>query len=102
MPEFEPGRTSIPRRSVRWWPGILIVSAAVAAIVWVRTQTESPFQERNLTTAKIVLIAIALLGLWWTVFSRTPARLRVGVILGLVGLIAVGARSEERRVGTAS
>jgi len=73
------------QRSIRWWPGGFIFAAAFVAITWVRFQAEWPFQERNLTTAKIGLIAIALLAVWWTAFSRTPARLRLGVICGLVG-----------------
>ena len=64
---------------------------AVVAVVWVRSRAEWPFQRRNLTTAEIGLIAAVLLGVWWIFFSRAKARLRLGVIFGLVGLITVTA-----------
>ena len=61
------------------------------AIIWIRWQAEWPFQKRNLTTASVGLVAIGLLALWWTIFSRARARLRLEVIFGVVALIALGA-----------
>lgn len=89
MPESAANPTPTPRRSIRWWPAVLVLAATVVAIIWVRAQAEWPFQKRNLTTASVVLIAVALLGFWWTIFSRARARLRLGVILGVIGLVAV-------------
>ncbi len=89
MPESDASQTPTPRRTARWWPGILIFFGAAVAIAWIRAQTEWPFQQQNLTTAKVAVVAVALLGLWWLIFSRTSARLRRGVIFGVAASIAV-------------
>lgn len=91
MAESDASQKQFSRRPVRWWPGVLLIVVAFVAIVWVRLQTDWPFQERNLTTAKIGIITAILLGIWWTFFSRAPWRLRLGVTFGLVGLLVVAA-----------
>ena len=91
MAEPEAEKSQRPPRHLRWWPGILLVVVALVAIVWIRLQADWPFQQRNLTTAKLVIITVILIGVWWTFFSRAPWHLRLGVILGLVCLFAVGA-----------
>lgn len=73
-------------RPIRWWPGILLLLLAAGAVLWVRSQNEWPFQKRNLISYEIVLVALALLLVWWTFFSRAPKRLRLGITFGLVGL----------------
>ena len=80
-----------PLRGIRWWPAIVLVIAAFGAIVWVRGQADWPFQQRNLATAQIGIIATLLLVVWWTFFSRARWRMRLSVICGLAGLIAMGA-----------
>lgn len=67
------------RRNIRWWPGLLLVLTAGALVVWLRSQTEWPFQKRNLTTYQVVLIFGILLLVWWTFFSRAPNRLRLRI-----------------------
>lgn len=79
------------RPGLRWWPALVILTLAGAALAWVRLAGEASFQERNLRTGGIFM-ASALLGLiWWTFFSLAPTRLRVGVTLGLLGVIGIGA-----------
>jgi len=79
------------QRSLRWWPGVVIVIASVVAIVWTRSQTDLPFQQRNLNTAVSGIVALILFVIWWTFFSRARTRLRLSVTLGLAGLFVVGA-----------
>jgi outer membrane protein assembly factor BamB len=78
-----------PNRSIRWWPGILLLVATLAVIVWVRLQPEWPFQKRNLISAQISIIAAILILVWWTFFSRAPNRLRLSVTFALLGFAAV-------------
>jgi len=89
MLESDANRAVTHRQSVRWWPALFVLAAATVAIVWVRWQTDWSFQKRNLTTASVGLVAVGLLGLWWTLFSRARARLRLGVIFVAIGLIAL-------------
>lgn len=63
---------------VRWWPAILIALIALGRIAWFRSKN-IPFQAKNLQTLGTLLVAFALLFLWWVTFSRTRWRLRVGV-----------------------
>jgi outer membrane protein assembly factor BamB len=72
--------------SIRWWPAALLFVAATVGIVWVRSQSDWPFQKRNLTTAQILIIAAMLLVLWWTFLSRAPKRIRLTITFGLMGL----------------
>ena len=76
---------------MRWWPGLALLFIALALAGWVRTQSDWPFQKRNLTTAQIVIVTGMLLLLWWTFLSRAPKRLRLGITFGLVGLAVMGA-----------
>ncbi|HMP81794.1 MAG TPA: PQQ-binding-like beta-propeller repeat protein [Verrucomicrobiota bacterium] len=69
---------------IRWWPGALIALVATALIVWVRSQADWPFQQRNLNTYKIAIISTILLLVWWTFLSRAPKRLRLGITFGSV------------------
>jgi len=80
-----------PPSGIRWWPGMLLLVVAIAAIIWVRSQSDWPFQKRNLTTYQIIVIATMLLPVWWTFFSRAPKRLRLGGLLSVacLGLLCV-------------
>ncbi|MBL9191042.1 MAG: PQQ-like beta-propeller repeat protein [Opitutaceae bacterium] len=55
-----------------------------------RFRGDLDFQERNLATGSIALGAAALLLIWWVGFSRARRSLRLGVLLGVVGLLGVG------------
>ena len=91
MAESQPTTSTPSARTVRWWPGILLFALAVIAISWVRIQASWPFQERNILTAKIVLISAVVLLVWWTFFSRAPGRIRFGITGAIVGLLVLGA-----------
>ncbi|MEO6183921.1 MAG: PQQ-binding-like beta-propeller repeat protein [Verrucomicrobiota bacterium] len=91
MAETKPTTHKPPPRTVRWWPGIWLVSLTVLALIWVRVQAHRPFQERNILTAEIVLVSMILLLVWWTFFSRAPNRIRLGITGAIVGLLVLGA-----------
>jgi outer membrane protein assembly factor BamB len=91
MTDSDASQKQFSRRPVRWWPAIVLLIVAGLAILWVRSRTDSPFQQRNIDTAKIGIIATILLLVWWTFFSRVPNRLRLTVTFGLVGMVVLGA-----------
>jgi len=91
MAELKTQLDQRPPRPIRWWPAVVVVIAAGAAITWARSQTDLPFQQRNINTAKFVIIASILSLVWWTFFSRARTLLRLGVTFGLVAFFAVGA-----------
>lgn len=78
------------RPALRRWPAWLILGATALAIGVVRFRGDLDFQERNLATGSIALGAAALLLIWWVGFSRARRSLRLGVLLGVVGLLGVG------------
>lgn len=88
MSETHPPANPKPPRPIRWWPGVLVCVLAIIALLWVRMHTESAFQKRNLDSAQSILIATALLLVWWIFFSRACWRLRLGVLAGFVLLVA--------------
>lgn len=79
------------RRGIRWWPGLLILVETVAVLAWVRSQDGWPFQRRNLTSAKALIVSGILLVIWWAFFSRASRKLRWTVMFGLVGIALAGA-----------
>jgi len=83
-------------RGIRWWPALLIILVAAAAIVWLRQQAEVPFQTRNLQTLSAGVGTLLLLVLWWVAFSRTRWKARLAG-LALV-LLALGALSATVRI----
>jgi outer membrane protein assembly factor BamB len=76
---------------IRWWPAIVVLALTTAAVTWVQARSDWPFQKRNLTSLPVVLIAAALLLVWWTFFSRAPRAWRFGIALGLVFCLGAGA-----------
>jgi len=90
MTNDTPEQPSPAPRRIRWWPAILVLVATAIAIAWVRAQTDWPFQKRNLVSAPILLAAGVLLILWWTFLSRVRWRLRLTILFGVVGLLALG------------
>ena len=78
-------------RGIRWWPAWLILLLAAGAILVVQLREDFPFQRRNLTSFSIGLGAAALLLLWWIILSRSRWRLRLGVTLGVLAGLGLGA-----------
>jgi outer membrane protein assembly factor BamB len=66
-----------------------VVILDLGALVWIRSRDDIPYQQRNLQSLQAVLIAFALLLVWWAAFSRTNRKLRLGV-LGVI-LLSLGA-----------
>jgi len=86
-PAPQPGR----QRGIRWWPGLLILAETGAVLAWVQSRDGWPFQQRNLTSAKALIVSGILLVIWWAFFSRAPRKPRWAVLFGLVGVALAGA-----------
>ncbi len=85
-----PAQPSRKQRGIRWWPGVVLLLQGIGLVAWVRAQDAWPFQQRNLTSAKIIIVSGFLLLLWWLFFSRAPGRWRLAITLGLVGAALLG------------
>jgi outer membrane protein assembly factor BamB len=89
---MEPNQPPSPtRKTIRWWPGVVLMLLGALAIIWVNAQADWAFQKRNLTTVQILTITGMLLVVWWTFLSRAPKRLRLGVTFGLLGAFVLAA-----------
>ena len=86
-PDFD----SPSRLPLRLWPAWLVLIATAAALAVVRLRETTTFQQKNMTSMGILLGAFALLLIWWTCFSRAKWRLRLGVTLGVLGALGLGA-----------
>ena len=82
--------------AIRWWPAWIALVFAAGGITVIRLVPGSNFQERNLRTLGVCLVAGALLFLWWVFLSRLPWRRRglgilvVALLLGLfIGLFHI-------------
>ncbi|MDP3069393.1 MAG: PQQ-like beta-propeller repeat protein [Opitutaceae bacterium] len=91
MTKTEAGSLLPPRPPLRIWPAWLVLLAGAAAIIIVRLREALTFQQKNMTSMGIVLGVFALLLIWWTCFSRARWRLRLGVTLGVLGALGLGA-----------
>ncbi|HEY6167876.1 MAG TPA: PQQ-binding-like beta-propeller repeat protein [Verrucomicrobiae bacterium] len=89
MSEPHPAITTPARRGLRWWPAVLILVGTLVAVAVIRLRDDLPFQQRNINTAQTSFVAFALLLLWWTLLSRAPKRLRLGMTAGVLALIVL-------------
>ena len=78
-----------PTRPIRWWLGVRIGLLGAAVILGVRLQGDWPFQKRNLITLEVLMVTTVALLIWWTFLSRAPARLRLRVTFGLMGMALI-------------
>lgn len=78
------------RPPLRLWPAWFVLGLAAGMIGVVRLRDTLTFQERNMATMGVALGAVALLLLWWVLFSRAPRRLRVGVTAGVLAVLLAG------------
>lgn len=77
---------------MRRWPAIGILLLACLALIFVWNFRDVPRQEKNINSAVIGLVTLALLLIWWCLFSRVKWTLRIGGVV-LVG-ICVGIGSQ--------
>ncbi|MBT5925849.1 MAG: PQQ-binding-like beta-propeller repeat protein [Verrucomicrobia bacterium] len=83
------------RRSVRWWPALVVLALASLALVYVWGFRDVPRQEKNINSAVIGIATAALVLLWWCFFSRTRMFLRFGVIVAIAVLGGIGSQMFE-------
>jgi len=79
------------RKPIRWWPAIVILALAVAAVIGIRLWPKISFQERNIATAQVMIVSVLLWLLWVLFFSRLRWLVRLGVFGGVVGAMALTA-----------
>ncbi len=77
--------------NIRWWPGMVVMVTAALLVLFVRLQTDWPFQRRNLSTVVIGVVAAALLWLWWLLLSRAPWKSRLLACGGAAVVLVAGA-----------
>lgn len=69
----------------------MILALAIGFIVFTQLQDDLPFQLRNLRSLGGGLVTLALLNVWWLIFSRARWTLRLGGFGGQLLLVGVGA-----------
>jgi len=74
------------RPGVRWWPAVVLVAMAAAAVAWEWSQ-DVPFQRKNLSAIGIVGGHVIALLFWWV--GASGASVRARAIGTLVVLVAV-------------
>ena len=77
------------RKPIRWWPALVILALAIAVTIGIRLWPKTSFQEKNIATAQVVIVAVLLGLLWVLFFSRLKWRVRLGIFGGVVGMIAL-------------
>ena len=85
-PGLQPDRPTATRKPLRAWPAVVILVLAAGAVIWIRFIRELSFQQRNIQTTMVVLIAFLLLLVWCLFFSRLRWKLRFAILGGVVGL----------------
>jgi len=73
---------------IRWWPALVILLMAVAAIFWIRTSYGRQRQDQNIAIANVAVITFALLIIWCVLLSRLHWKIRWGVVVAALGFIA--------------
>jgi outer membrane protein assembly factor BamB len=92
MPEtFTADSPEQNRKPVRWWPLIVIGTLCLAWLLWVWKGPAVQRQEQVLKTFGGVFASIALALLWLLAFSRLQWKTRIGTLLLLALLVALGA-----------
>jgi len=78
-------------RQVRLWPAVVIVAGTAAWIAAIWLFGEAIRQHRNMRTGAAVFVGLVLLALWFLLFSRLAARIRLVGLAAIVVVIAAGA-----------
>ena len=77
------------RKPIRWWPALVILALAIAAVIGIRLWPGTSFQEKNIATAPVVVVSVCLWLLWVLFFSRLRWFVRLVIFFGFVGVIAL-------------
>jgi outer membrane protein assembly factor BamB len=85
----QPSQDVPQRKPVRWWPALVILALAIAAVIGIRLWPKTSFQQKNIATAQVVIVSVLLGLLWVLFFSRLKWRVRLLVFGGVVGVIAL-------------
>ena len=86
-----------PSRKIRWWPGLLIIGAALVGGLWIHFWEDTHQQGRNLQTICLGLASILLLIIWCLCFSRFRWRIRLIVMAGFIGTLGAATLSLTMR-----
>ena len=79
------------RKPLRWWPAIVILLLTVAVSIGIRLWPKTSFQEKNIATAQVVIVALGLELFWVLFLSRFRWRIRLTVCAVVAGVIALTA-----------
>ncbi len=88
---------SAPKAGIRWWPAalILIVASLVLIKTWVGEAPDR--QDQVIVTLVTGGLAVIALILWWLLFSRLPAKVRLVSLAVLLGVGALAASTLRYR-----
>ncbi len=87
------GRES--RRSIRWWPALVIVAVEIVALAFIWLREAAHTQDKVVNTYPVLFFGLLALFLWLVLFSRLPGRVRLAIFVVVVALVAAGALSLE-------
>ncbi len=73
----------------RWWPLLLLLLLEAAWLIWAWAGPAIQRQQRVLMTSGGLLVGFLFALLWLLAFSRLRWKVRLGVLLGIAGLIGV-------------
>ena len=78
------------KRSIRWWPAILILSIEVGMLAWIWLHETGSTQHKVIPTFPTLFFSLVLLLIWLVLFSRLPGRTRLSIFLGTGLLVGLG------------
>ncbi len=83
---------------IRWWPALLVLVAAAAAVGWVwLSDGGRDGQDRVMLTIPIAFATVLLLAIWLVFFSRLPWSRRRWAIGAAVAIVAITAATTRIR-----
>ena len=73
----------------RWWPLVVILLPATAALIRIWLFSDRQRQDQHLQTAGVMVFSLILFTFWCLLFSRFKWSIRLGVVGTVYGLICV-------------